>query len=377
LKKNFRTRILVLLLAAASAFPTAACGSGTPQNGAASASDDGAAADGDNVLYVYNWGEYIGDGVVEQFEKETGIRVVYDTFQTNEEMYPIIEAGAIRYDVVCPSDYIIQKMIRNDMLYPIDWDKVPNISNIDEKYMKKSEAFDPGNRYSVPYCWGTIGILYNTSLVSPQDTPDSWNALWDEKYSDNILMLDSVRDTFMVAEKLLGYDVNTTDEKQLEACRDLLIRQKPLVQAYVVDQVRDKMIGGEAAMAMIYSGELLYVQECLEEAGSPYVLKYVIPKEGSNVWIDSWVIPKNARHKENAEKWLNFLCRAEIAKENFEYITYPTPNRAAFELLDPDIRNNREVFPDDADLEKCSVFEYLGTAGDELYDTMWNEVKAY
>lgn len=367
----------MLLLAAASAFPTAACGSGTPQNGAASASDDGAAADGDNVLYVYNWGEYIGDGVVEQFEKETGIRVVYDTFQTNEEMYPIIEAGAIRYDVVCPSDYIIQKMIRNDMLYPIDWDKVPNISNIDEKYMKKSEAFDPGNRYSVPYCWGTIGILYNTSLVSPQDTPDSWNALWDEKYSDNILMLDSVRDTFMVAEKLLGYDVNTTDEKQLEACRDLLIRQKPLVQAYVVDQVRDKMIGGEAAMAMIYSGELLYVQECLEEAGSPYVLKYVIPKEGSNVWIDSWVIPKNARHKENAEKWLNFLCRAEIAKENFEYITYPTPNRAAFELLDPDIRNNREVFPDDADLEKCSVFEYLGTAGDELYDTMWNEVKAY
>jgi spermidine/putrescine transport system substrate-binding protein/spermidine/putrescine transport system permease protein len=193
-------------------------------------------------------------------------------------------------------------------------------------------------------------------------------------------MLDSVRDTFMVAEKLLGYDVNTTDEKQLEkACRDLLIRQKPLVQAYVVDQVRDKMIGGEAAMAMIYSGELLYVQECLEEAGAPYVeLKYVIPKEGSNVWIDSWVIPEKRQTQGKRRKMARTSCAARRSpKNNFEYITYPTPNRAAFELLDPDIRNNREVFPDDADLEKCSVFEYLGTAGDELYDTMWNEVKAY
>jgi spermidine/putrescine-binding protein len=332
---------------------------------------------GDNVLYVYNWGEYIGEDVVEKFEEETGIKVVYDTFQTNEEMYPIIEAGAIKYDVVCPSDYIIQKMIDNDLLAEIDFDNIPNISNIDPKYMEKSRAFDPQNRYSVPYCWGTIGILYNTSMVAPEDTPTSWNALWDPKYKDDILMQDSVRDAFMVAEKLLGYDVNTTDPEELKKCRDLLIKQKPLVQAYVVDQVRDKMIGGEAAMAVIYSGELLYVQECLEEAGSPYVLKYVIPKEGSNVWIDSWVIPKNAEHKENAEKWINFLCRADIAKDNFDYITYPTPNKAAFELLDPEIRENREVFPSDEDLSKCDVYKYLGAEGDELYDTMWNEVKAY
>jgi spermidine/putrescine transport system substrate-binding protein len=332
---------------------------------------------GDNVLYVYNWGEYIGEDVVEKFEEETGIKVVYDTFQTNEEMYPIIEAGAIKYDVVCPSDYIIQKMIDNDLLAEIDFDNIPNISNIDPKYMEKSRAFDPQNRYSVPYCWGTIGILYNTSMVAPEDAPTSWNALWDPKYKDDILMQDSVRDAFMVAEKLLGYDVNTTDPEKLKKCRDLLIKQKPLVQAYVVDQVRDKMIGGEAAMAVIYSGELLYVQECLEEAGSPYVLKYVIPKEGSNVWIDSWVIPKNAEHKENAEKWINFLCRADIAKDNFDYITYPTPNKAAFELLDPEIRENREVFPSDEDLSKCDVYKYLGAEGDELYDTMWNEVKAY
>jgi len=332
---------------------------------------------GDNVLYVYNWGEYIGEDVVEKFEEETGIKVVYDTFQTNEEMYPIIEAGAIKYDVVCPSDYIIQKMIDNDLLAEIDFDNVPNVSNIDPKYMDKSKAFDPQNKYSVPYCWGTIGILYNTSMVAPEDTPTSWKALWDPKYKDDILMQDSVRDAFMVAEKLLGYDVNTTDPEELKKCRDLLIEQKPLVQAYVVDQVRDKMIGGEAAMAVIYSGELLYVQECLEEAGSPYVLKYVIPKEGSNVWIDSWVIPKNAEHKENAEKWINFLCRADIAKDNFDYITYPTPNRAAFELLDPAIREDREVFPSDEDLSKCDVYKYLGAEGDELYDTMWNEVKAY
>ncbi len=310
----------------------------------------------DNTLYVYNWGEYIGENVVKEFEKETGIKVVYDTFETNEEMLPIIEAGAVQYDVVCPSDYIIQKMIEKDLIQPIDFDKIPNYKNIDPKYLEKSKGFDPENKYSVPYCWGTVGILYNTSMVPESEAPKSWNDLWNSKYQNNILMQDSVRDAFMVGEKLLGYDINTTDRTELEAVKDKLIEQKPLVQAY--------------------SGEMLYVQKEVKASGADYELKYVIPEEGSNVWIDSWVIPKNARHKENAAKWIDFMCRADIAKENFEYITYPTPNKAAFELLDPELQNNKALFPDDADLAKCEVFQYLGEEGDALYDELWKEVKA-
>jgi len=354
-----------ILLAACMSLGIAACGTSSPAKKAE-----------DNKLYVYNWGEYIGEDVVARFEKETGIKVVYDTFETNEEMYPIIQAGAVKYDVVCPSDYIIEKMIRNNLLQPIDFTKVPNVKNIDQKYMDKSKAFDPENQYSVPYCWGTVGIIYNTSMVDPADTPKSWNALWNQKYSGEILMQDSVRDTFMIGEKLLGYDINTTDKDQLEKVKDLLVKQKPLVQAYVVDQVRDKMIGGEAAMAAIYSGEMLYIQNEVKAANADYQLNYVIPEEGSNVWIDSWVIPKNAEHKENAEKWIDFLCRGDIAKDNFDYITYPTPNKAAFDMLDPEMQNNKAVFPDDADLAKCDVFKYLGDSGDALYDQMWNELKS-
>jgi spermidine/putrescine transport system substrate-binding protein len=342
----------------------------------AAASKAAAKSSADNTLYVYNWGEYIGEDVVAKFEKETGIKVVYDTFETNEEMYPIIEAGAVKYDVVCPSDYIIEKMIKNNLLQPIDFNNVPNIKNIDRKYLDKSKAFDPENKYSVPYCWGTVGIIYNTSMVDPADAPTSWNDLWNEKYKGNILMQDSVRDAFMVGEKLLGYNVNTTDKTELEKVRDLLIKQKPLVQAYVVDQVRDKMIGGEAAMAVIYSGEMLYIQNEVKDSGADYELKYVIPKEGSNVWFDNWVIPKNAQHKANAEKWIDFMCRADIAKDNFDYITYPTPNKAAFDLLDKDLQENKAVFPDDDMLAKCDVYKYLGDEGDELYDSLWKQLKA-
>lgn len=361
-KRSILTRALSAAVLAALGLAISGCGQ-------KSAKDD-------NTLYVYNWGEYIGENVVKEFEKETGIKVVYDTFETNEEMLPIIEAGAVQYDVVCPSDYIIQKMIEKDLIQPIDLDKIPNYKNIDPKYLEKSKGFDPGNKYSVPYCWGTVGILYNTSMVPESEAPKSWNDLWNSKYQNNILMQDSVRDAFMVGEKLLGYDINTTDRTELEAVKDKLIEQKPLVQAYVIDQVRDKMIGGEAALAVIYSGEMLYVQNEVKASGADYELKYVIPEEGSNVWIDSWVIPKNARHKENAEKWIDFLCRAEIAKENFEFITYPTPNKAAFDLLDPELQNNKALFPDDADLAKCEVFQYLGEEGDALYDELWKEVKA-
>ena len=329
-----------------------------------------------NELYVYNWGEYIDESVIEDFEKETGIHVVYDLFETNEEMYPVIEAGGVAYDVVCPSDYMIQKMAENGLLAEINFDNIPNIGQIDPEYMERSRAFDPENKYSVPYTWGTVGILYNDKRLKELgvEPPDSWMDLWDERLAGEILMQDSVRDAFMCALKPLGYSLNSTDPEKLEEAKNLLIDQKPLVQAYVIDQVRDKMLGEEAAVGVIYSGEMLYLQELAE--GKDFNLVYVIPEEGTNLWIDSWVIPKNAKNKENAEKWIDFLCRPDIAKRNFEYITYATPNRGAFELLDKELQQNKAVFPDWDSLENAEVYQYLGDEADNLYNELWKEVKS-
>ena len=324
---------------------------------------------GTNQVIVYNWGEYLDPEVITLFEKETGINVVYEEFETNEIMYPKVQSGAIAYDVVCPSDYMIQRMIENDLLAELNFDNIPNIKNIGQEYFKQSRQFDSENKYSVPYCWGTVGILYNKTMV---DEPiDSWSVLWDEKYKDSILMQDSVRDAFAVALKYKGHSLNSTDLDELEEAKELLIKQKPLVQAYVIDQVRDKMIGNEAAIGVIYSGEAIYTQ--LENPN----LEYVIPKEGSNVWIDSWVIPKNAKHKENAEDFINFLCRPDIAKMNFDYITYSTPNTAARELIeDPAIRNSKIAFPDASELERCETFQFLGDKNDAIYNKLWREIKS-
>lgn len=321
-------------------------------------------------VYVYNWGEYIDPETLDMFEKETGIQVIYDEFDTNETMYPKVEAGASNYDVVCPSDYMIQKMIDNDLLQELNWDNIPNAkANIGAQYYEQSEAFDPGNRYAVPYCWGTVGILYNKTMVDEPVT--SWSILWDEKYADSILMQDSVRDLFMVGLKSLSYSMNSTDEKELNEAKDLLIQQKPLVQAYVIDQVRDKMIGNEAALGVIYSGEAIFTQRENPD------LEYVIPKEGTNVWIDGWVIPKNAENVENAEKFIDFMCRGDIALLNFDYITYSTPNTAAQALIeDDDIRNSKIAFPDLSQYDGLETFSYLGDDADALYNDLWKEIKS-
>ena len=323
----------------------------------------------DEKLVVYNWGEYIDPEVLTMFEEETGIDIVYEEFETNEILYPKISSGAIAYDVICPSDYMIQRMIENDLLSEINFDNIPNLKNIGKQYLEQSRQFDPENKYSVPYCWGTVGILYNKMMV---DEPvDSWSILWDPKYKDNILMQDSVRDAFGVTLKYLGYSLNSIDLDELTEAKNLLIEQKPLVQAYVIDQVRDKMIGNEAALGVIYSGEAIYTQK-----ENPN-LEYVIPKEGSNIWIDSWVIPKNAEHKENAEKFINFLCRPDIALMNFEYITYSTPNEAARELIeDESIRNSEIAFPDLSKYDNLQTFQYLGTEADQVYGDLWNKVKS-
>ena len=331
----------------------------------------GASGGGSNgEVIVYNWGEYIDPETIEMFEKETGIKVVYDEFETNETMFPKVESGAASYDVVCPSDYMISKMIAADMLAELNFDNMPNAkANIGAQYYEQSRGFDPDNKYSVPYCWGTVGILYNQTMVEEPIT--NWAQLWDEKYADNILMQDSVRDAFMVAEKLNGFSMNTVDPDELAVARDSLIEQKPLVQAYVIDQVRDKMIGGEAAIGVIYSGEAIYTQ-----CENPDLV-YVIPEEGTNIWIDSWVILKDAPNKENAEKFIDFMCRGDIAVKNFEYITYSTPNDAARELIeDEDIRNSEIAFPDLSQYDNLEVFVYLGEEGDALYNEMWKEVKS-
>lgn len=350
-----KTPIYVLLLTAFFVLALTGCGKGA-------SSENG-------EVIVYNWGEYIDPDTITMFEEETGIKVVYDEYETNEIMYPKVEAGATAYDVLCPSDYMIQKLIENDLLQEINFDNIPNVKNIGQQYFDQSQEFDPENKYSIPYCFGTVGILYNKTMVD--DPVDSWSILWDEKYADNILMQDSVRDAFMVALKLKGYSMNTLDEGELNEAKQILIDQKPLVQAYVIDQVRDKMIGNEAAIGVIYSGEAIFTQR--ENAD----LEYVIPKEGTNVWIDSWVIPKNAPNKENAEKFIDFMCREDVALKNFEYITYSTPNDAARALIeDEDIKNSKIAFPDLSQYNNLETFHYLGADGDALYNELWKEVKA-
>lgn len=351
-----KKRILLPLLCIAASLLLGACGNSSGENG---------------KVVVYNWGEYIDPETITMFEEETGIKVIYDEFETNEIMYPKVEAGASSYDVVCPSDYMIRKMIENDLLAEINWDNVPNVKkNIGSQYFEQSKEFDPENKYSVPYCFGTVGILYNKTMV---DEPvDSWNILWNEKYTDSILMQDSVRDAFMVALKKNGFSMNSLNEEELNIAKDDLILQKPLVQAYVIDQVRDKMIGNEAAIGVIYSGEAIYTQRENPD------LEYVIPKEGTNVWIDSWVIPKNCENKENAEKFIDFMCREDIALMNFEYITYSTPNDAARALIeDEDLRNSKIAFPNFDEYENLETFTYLGDEGDSLYNSLWEEVKSH
>ena len=322
-----------------------------------------------NQLFVYNAGEYIDPEVIEMFEEETGIEVVYDEFETLEIMYAKMVQDDAAYDVICPSDYMVAKMISSGMLRELDLDKIPNRKNIGEQYLESARSFDPENKYCVPYCWGTVGILYNKNLVD--DPVDSWDILWDPKYSGQILMQDSIRDAFMVALERRGYSVNTTDPEELEEAAADLIEQKPLVQAYVIDQARDKMIGGEAAMAVIYSGEVIYAQRENPD------LCYSVPKEGSNVWIDGWVVTKRARNPEAAMKWIDFMCRPEIALMNFDFITYSTPNTAARDMIeDEDIRNSEVAYPAEDVLERCDTYSYLGEEGDALYNRMWKKVKS-
>lgn len=320
---------------------------------------------GKPVLRVYNWGDYIDEDIFKTFEEETGYKVVYETFQTNEEMYAKIKNSGSSYDVLIPSDYMIEKMIKEDMISKLDFTKIPNYANIDDRF--KNLDFDPNNEYSVPYFWGTVGIAYNSNIIT--DEIDSWTVLWDEKYAKQFTMLDSQRDAIMVALKVLGYSMNTHDEAHLEQAKELLIKQKPKVLAYAGDNVKDMLISGEAAMAVVWSGEAGNVI-----AENPHI-KYSIPKEGTNIWFDNIVIPKNAKNVDGAHAFIDFLCRPEIGQKNADYVGYATCNKETMKLLDPELFPTTYAYPLPEWYEGAEVFKDPGDFL-KVYNRIWTEIKA-
>lgn len=320
-------------------------------------------------VYVYSYGDYFDPAVAEQFESETGIHVVIDSYDTAEEMYTVIENGATSYDCICTSDYMIERMISNDMLAPLDYANIPNAENIGDIYMKKSEVFDPGNKYSLPYQLGVAGILYNKSMIGDEKI-DSWDDLWNKKYADQMVMPDSVRDAFMIALKKLGYSENATDEKEIKAAADELIKQKPMVYKYANDSARDLLADGSAAVGVVWNGEYIYTKDLNED------VEFVVPKEGSEFFIDSWVIPKDARNKENAEKWIDYLSTAEVAAQNFDYLYYTTPNEAAKEIIDKKYLDMEAVFPSEKTVDRCESLRMLDPEITDLYSNYWKEIKA-
>ncbi len=347
------TSLILATAVLASTFVATSCGKEKSTNG---------------ELNVYNWGEYIDPQLVNKFEEETGIDVIYDTFDSNESMYVKMKNGGVNYDLAIPSEYMIEKMIKEDMLETINYDNIPNYQYIREDL--KNLPFDADNTYSVPYFWGTVGILYNTTMVS--DNVDSWDILWDEKYSGQIYMYDSQRDSLMVALKRLGYSLNTTNEAELLEAQQSLFDQKPLVQAYFGDQIRDKMIGEEGALAVVYSGDALY---CMTENPN---LAYALPKEGSNTWFDSMVIPKGAKNKENAEKFINFMSDPENALQNSEYVGYSTVNQSTFDMIeDAELKSSVVYWPSESDLVNNEVYTSLSIEAATLYDKIWTEVLAH
>ena len=325
-----------------------------------------------NEITVYNWGQYISDGtddgldVIKAFEEETGIKVNYLTFDSNESMYTKLKTGGTTFDVIIPSDYMIAKLISEDMLEPLNFDNIPNYEYIDEAF--RNQAYDPENTYSVPYTWGTVGLIYNKNYVSDEDA-ESWSCLWNSKYQGKLLMFDNPRDAFAIAESMLGYSLNTRDEDELRAAAYKLIEQKPLVQAYVMDQIYDKMERGEAWIAPYYAGDYLMMVEENED------LRFCFPEEGFNFFIDALCIPTCATNKEGAEAYINFLCSPEVNGENLDYLGYSTPESAAKEYMDPETAASDIAYPSEETLSRGEAFLYLDQKTTHLMDSLWLEVK--
>ena len=323
-------------------------------------------------ITVYNWGQYISDGtddsldVIAAFEEETGIHVNYITFDSNESMYTKLKTGGASYDVIIPSDYMIAKLIEEDMLEPLDFSNIPNYVGIDEAF--RDQAYDPENTYSVPYTWGTVGLIYNRQYVSDEDA-QSWSCLWNSKYAGKILMFDNPRDAFAIAESILGYSLNTTDEAELRQCADLLAQQKPVLQAYVMDQIFDKMQRGEAWIAPYYAGDYLTMVEENPDLGFSH------PQEGYNIFIDAMCIPKGCQNKAGAEAFINYLCRPDISAANLDYIGYSTPISAAKEYMDEEVISSPVSYPDDETLARSESFSALPVQATQTMNDLWLTVK--
>lgn len=367
MKKRFAAFFAVLLMLF-SALPLSAAAADT----AASSGTTAAAAKSGVTINVYNWGEYISTGVDDtidvnkEFTKKTGIKVNYTTFDSNESMYSKLASGGANYDIIVPSDYMISKLINEKMLEKLDFNHIPNYKYIDKRF--QNPAYDKTNEYSVPYTWGVVGIFYNKKYV--KETVDSWKILWNPKYSGKILMFDNPRDAFGIAQKILGYSYNSKVTSEWEAAASLLKKQKPLVQAYVMDQIFDKMSSGDAWLAPYYAGDAATLVE-----DNPNIGFSIPTKEGTNFFVDAICIPKGSAHKAEAEAYINFLCDPTIAAANVEAIGYSTPESAAKELLPKETVENPIYYPSKEILDKSETFVNLPDDTNLLLDTLWAEVK--
>lgn len=322
------------------------------------------------TLNVYNWGEYIDPDVNDMFTKETGIKVNYKNFTDNESMYAVLDSGAAVYDVIVPSDYMVGKMLREGKLAKLDFSNIPNASYISQSL--RNPSYDPQNEYSVPYTWSTVGIFYNTKYVDEADLEQGWDLLWDEKYSGRIFMFDNPRDAFGIALLKCGYSMNTTDLAQWDAAYEELKRQKPVLHQYVMDQVYDKMINEEAWIAPYYAGDGIIMMD--EEEGNPDI-DFFVPKEGTNLFVDALCVPANSPHKREAEEYINFLCRTDIALLNAEYIGYSTPHEEARAQLDPEVGEDENFYPKEELLAKTEMFLTLPDDVNAHMDALWMKLK--
>ena len=321
---------------------------------------------GKDSLSVYNWGEYIDPELVTQFEKETGINVVYETFDSNEAMMTKIENGGTSYDVAMPSEYAIEKMKMNDLLIPIDQSKIPNLKNIDPYFLNL--PFDPGNKYSIPYFWGTVGIAFNPSLLDGQ-TFESWEDLWDPSLKQEVILVDGAREVMGMGLNTLGYSLNTKDEEQLQEATDKLKTLSPNIKAIIGDEIVETMRRSESAVALVWSGQaadIMYVNEDID---------YVVPREGSNLWFDNMIIPKTAANVEGAHKFINFMLDPKIAAQNADYVGYSTPNEQAIKLMDPEVTGDERFYPTEEMRERLEVYKNLGVETLGKYNELFLEFK--
>lgn len=323
---------------------------------------------GGNTLTIYNWGDYIDAELLDRFEEETGIKVVYETFDSNEAMMTKIEQGGTSYDIAVPSEYMIDKMIEEDLLIPLDHDKLPNLSNIDGRFMDLS--FDPGNAYSIPYFWGTVGIVYNPKMLGDIEIT-SWDDLWDERLRNEILLVDSAREVMGMGLNSLGYSLNDVNKDHVQEAKEKLDSLTPNIKAIVGDENRMLLENEEASIGLVWSGvasEIMYENEDLE---------YVVPKEGSNLWFDNMVIPKTAKNIDAAHQFINFMLDAEVAAQNTDYVSYATPNKAALEFMDKEVVEDERFYPSAELTEKLEVYENLGRKNLAYYNELYLRFKMH